>query len=378
MSGRLVEKAGHVAGSIAPAVQAVPLSDLPAFTDHIIIATSDEAIHEVAQLLAAAGLAHGVALHTCGGCAADVLEPLRNAGVGCGVFHPLQTIVGDADPLKLFRGITCVIAGDAPAVAWGAELAACLGASPVSIPAGALPSYHAGAVLASNAVIALVDAAAGRLRAAGIEPAAALPALEPLTRAAVDNVFRLGPERALTGPVARGDLSTITRHLEALASAPDDVDGLYRAASRHLAAIAARSTLDAPTVRQNRRRTGGEEASEAIIWNVPVRTTDLVTKKRRGEKIAMLTAYDAAMARLFDAAGVDVLLVGDSLGMVALGYATTLPVTLDAMVHHTAAVSRGASARSSSPTCRSSPIRSAPPMRCGMRDGCFRRAGPPR
>src|SRR5262245_37682868 len=57
----------------------------------------------------------------------------------------------------------------------------------------------------------------------------------------------------------------------------------------------------------------------------------------------MLTAYDAAMARLFDAAGVDVLLVGRSVGMVALGYATTLPVTLDAMVHHAAAVSRGAS-----------------------------------
>jgi 3-methyl-2-oxobutanoate hydroxymethyltransferase len=76
---------------------------------------------------------------------------------------------------------------------------------------------------------------------------------------------------------------------------------------------------------------------------VPIRTTDLIVKKRRGEKIAMLTAYDAALARLFDAAGVDVLLVGDSVGMVALGYATTLPVTLDAMVHHTAAVSRGAS-----------------------------------
>jgi 3-methyl-2-oxobutanoate hydroxymethyltransferase len=76
---------------------------------------------------------------------------------------------------------------------------------------------------------------------------------------------------------------------------------------------------------------------------VPIRTTDLVVKKRRGEKIAMLTAYDAAMARLFDAAGVDALLVGDSVGMVALGYATTLPVTLDAMVHHTAAVTRGAS-----------------------------------
>jgi 3-methyl-2-oxobutanoate hydroxymethyltransferase len=74
-----------------------------------------------------------------------------------------------------------------------------------------------------------------------------------------------------------------------------------------------------------------------------IRIAGLQEKKRRGEKIAMLTAYDAAMARLFDEAGVDALLVGDSVGMVVLGYTTTLPVTLEAMIHHTAAVSRGVS-----------------------------------
>src|SRR5687767_1287544 len=73
-----------------------------------------------------------------------------------------------------------------------------------------------------------------------------------------------------------------------------------------------------------------------------IRVPDFAAGKRAGEKIVMLTAYDATMARLLDRAGVDALLVGDSLGTVILGLDTTLPVTLDAVVHHTRAVSRGA------------------------------------
>jgi 3-methyl-2-oxobutanoate hydroxymethyltransferase len=73
----------------------------------------------------------------------------------------------------------------------------------------------------------------------------------------------------------------------------------------------------------------------------PVRVPNLLEKKQRGEKIAVLTAYDATMARLLDCAGVDVILVGDSLGMVIMGHQNTLEVTLDMMVHHTRAVCNG-------------------------------------
>jgi 3-methyl-2-oxobutanoate hydroxymethyltransferase len=73
----------------------------------------------------------------------------------------------------------------------------------------------------------------------------------------------------------------------------------------------------------------------------PLRVPDLVEKKRCREKIAILTAYDATMARLLDRGGVDAILVGDSLGMVIMGYDNTLRVTLDIAVHHTRAVANG-------------------------------------
>ncbi|MBG99809.1 MAG: 3-methyl-2-oxobutanoate hydroxymethyltransferase [Solibacterales bacterium] len=73
-----------------------------------------------------------------------------------------------------------------------------------------------------------------------------------------------------------------------------------------------------------------------------IRVPDLKKMKQHGDKIVMLTAYDATMARLIDQAGVDVLLVGDSLGMVILGHKTTVPVTLEDILYHTKAVARGA------------------------------------
>jgi 3-methyl-2-oxobutanoate hydroxymethyltransferase len=68
---------------------------------------------------------------------------------------------------------------------------------------------------------------------------------------------------------------------------------------------------------------------------------DLAEMKRSGQRIAMVTAYDYPLARLLDEAGIPIVLVGDSLGMTALGYETTLPVTLEEMIHHTRAVVRG-------------------------------------
>jgi 3-methyl-2-oxobutanoate hydroxymethyltransferase len=75
----------------------------------------------------------------------------------------------------------------------------------------------------------------------------------------------------------------------------------------------------------------------------PVTVATLLDMKRKGLKIAMLTAYDCPTARIVEEAGVDVVLVGDSVAMTKLGYESTLPVTLDEMMHHVKAVKRGLS-----------------------------------
>ena len=95
---------------------------------------------------------------------------------------------------------------------------------------------------------------------------------------------------------------------------------------------------------------------------------ELGRMKAAGERITMVTAYDWTFARLLDAAGVELLLVGDSLGNVVQGHDTTLPVTLDEMVYHTRhGDARRAAARWWSATCRSAPTSRAPSARSRAR-----------
>jgi predicted short-subunit dehydrogenase-like oxidoreductase (DUF2520 family) len=137
--------------------------------------------------------------------------------------HPLMTVTGDG---ATFAGAGAAVAGTtARAAALAADLAARLGMTPVEVAAADRATYHAAASIASNFLITLEAAAEQLAQGVGI----GRELLVPLVRASVENWARVGPERALTGPVARGDDATVERQREAVAAAAPELLPLFDA-----------------------------------------------------------------------------------------------------------------------------------------------------
>jgi predicted short-subunit dehydrogenase-like oxidoreductase (DUF2520 family) len=230
-------------------VEPVPFSQLASRAQRWLIAVSDTALPEVVRLLAGAATRAGIALHTCGTKDEDELLPLRKLGFSCGTLHPLQTISEPLQGVAALWGAAFAVSGDEAAAGWAGQIVERLGGTVLNIPGDARPLYHAAAVMASNYVVALIDAAQGLLsESAGVDRETALRALAPLVRSAVGNVFICGPAAALTGPVERGDAATVGAHLQALA--PTAVADFYRAAGLHTLDLARRKGLNAGAAQQ--------------------------------------------------------------------------------------------------------------------------------
>lgn len=141
--------------------------------------------------------------------------------------HPLQTVAG---PETSFEGCGCAIAGSTPeAVELARSLALAARMEPFEIDDSARAAYHAAASIASNFVVTLEWMAERVAASAGIEAADARRMLAPLVRRTVDNWAALGPQAALTGPVARGDEVTVARQRKAIADAAPDLLPLFDA-----------------------------------------------------------------------------------------------------------------------------------------------------
>lgn len=198
-----------------------------ASADTVLLCVPDAEIAAAAALVSPGRLVG----HCSGATTLDPLSPHEAFSL-----HPLMTVpTGDT----FFAGARCAVAGSTPrALATAHELATRLGMTAVEIDDADRAAYHAAASMASNFLVT-IEAAAERLLAT---TGADRDLLVPLVRATVENWAALGPERALTGPIARGDEATVERQRAAVADRAPELLGLFDAlaeATRELAAVKA-------------------------------------------------------------------------------------------------------------------------------------------
>jgi predicted short-subunit dehydrogenase-like oxidoreductase (DUF2520 family) len=233
--------AGRLGGALVLALRAAgvdvagPLGrgEAPGGCDAIVLCVPDSEIPAAAAAVAGAAPLIG---HTSGATPLRALDPARGEAFG---LHPLQTFAPGDGP-EAFTGAGCAIAGCTPtALAFAADLARTLGMTPFEIDEEGRAAYHAAASVASNFLVTL-QAAAERIAAgAGLEAAETRELLLPLVRRTLDNVAALGPERALTGPVARGDEATVAAQRRAVAEVAPELLALFDELVRQTRELAA-------------------------------------------------------------------------------------------------------------------------------------------
>jgi len=201
----------------------------------VIVAVRDDQLDGVlADLVDAAApsgrrrLASGtVVVHTSGGAEPELLSRLGDMGLSGGTFHPLVPFANPDRAPELLRRAWIGIDGDDPARAMSRRLAGHIGARTLEIPPGRKSIYHAAAVIASNFPVVLEAVASNLMAEVGIPERSAQKAVHSLMEAAIANTADASPDSVLTGPVVRGDVDTVHRHLQALRHNPD-ARALYR------------------------------------------------------------------------------------------------------------------------------------------------------
>ena len=229
VAGRSHRRAARAARIIGRGVRACTAAKAAGMAKLVLLTVPDEQIKAVCDGLAAEATfsAGSIVAHCCGALSSDILASARRGGCSVGSMHPLATFPTVQAAVDKLCGTHCFIEGDRAAVAVLSRLARAIGGKPVEIPAGAKPLYHAAAVVACNYLASLLDAAVTLCQRTGIDRRRAWAALEPLVQATLENVSLLGPEKALTGPIARGDAATIAGHLRALGGAGTELMDLY-------------------------------------------------------------------------------------------------------------------------------------------------------
>jgi predicted short-subunit dehydrogenase-like oxidoreductase (DUF2520 family) len=231
-----------------PGSRASSLQDAADRADLVFLTVPDDAIEAVASGIR--WRAGAACVHCSGAGDLDLLERAAAQGARVGGFHPLRMF---GEPGKSFdmRGCAVAIAGPDALARELERLARAIGARPLRLPDGGRALYHAAANFSGAFVVGLIAETIALWRKIGIAEGDALRALLPLLRGSVDNVEKLGPAGALGSVIARGDVGTVRRHLDALArSAPESLD-LYRLLSLRTIPVAmAKGTLESATAKE--------------------------------------------------------------------------------------------------------------------------------
>ncbi len=233
--------------TMLPGTAVLAPADVARRSDAVILAVPDDSLIRVAEELAASGAVRRgqFVLHTSGRHGLDALAALTRLGARPIALHPAMTFTGtmvDVDRAPVF-GITAA----EPERPFATELVDALGGSPMWVAESDRALYHAGLAHGANHLVTLVAQSMELLGAAGADDPAAV--LRPLLTAALDNVLDYG-DAALTGPVVRGDVTTVRAHIDAFAEArvPDATIDTYVELARATAGRArADGRLDART-----------------------------------------------------------------------------------------------------------------------------------
>ncbi|MGH4016499.1 MAG: Rossmann-like and DUF2520 domain-containing protein [Pseudonocardiaceae bacterium] len=243
------------AANLLPDAPVLAPDDVVRRADLVLLAVPDDVLPELVSGLAVTGAfrAGQIVVHTCGARGVEVLAPAATAGVLPLALHPVMTFTGRGEDLARLRA-ACVGITVADETGWsvGEALVLEMGAEPVRVPPESRPLYHAALAHGANHLATLVRDAVDALEQAGVVPAERL--LGPLLEAALDNTLRHG-DRALTGPVARGDVDTVRLHLRVLGESAPELLGPYRAQASRTAYRAEAAGLLTPRAAAGIRET---------------------------------------------------------------------------------------------------------------------------
>lgn len=191
----------------------------------IFITTPDDAIEPVAAKIK--WNKGNLVVHCSGAGSLDILDVALKTGAQVGAIHPLQSFANVEQAIKNIPGSTFAIEGDGPIVDLLTEIAKALDGKAIELGAGNKVLYHAAAVMACNYFVTLMKLSTDIWQGFGVDSNEAIQALSPLIQGTVNNLINVGLPNSLTGPIARGDVGTIQKHIDAFKEKSPELLKMY-------------------------------------------------------------------------------------------------------------------------------------------------------